>query len=115
MPALVRTEATVARYLETLSGLTADEVDATLATLAAFCARVGETPDSLVAGIFDRAEYRYLRRTEFTAAIVAFSAAGGGEWAEQKARGDVVRAFFHANGHRIAPAKVPWQIWTQMP
>jgi hypothetical protein len=115
VPALVLTDATVARYLETPTGLTAAEVDERLATLAAFCARVGQTPDSLVEGIFDRVAYRYLRRAEFTEAILAFSAAGGGEWAAQKARGDVVRAFFHANGHRIAPAKVPWQIWAQMP
>jgi hypothetical protein len=115
IPPLVRTDASVAAYLATLTGLDSVAVDAVLDTLAAFCARLGETPDSLVEGIFERVEYRYLRRAEFTEAILAFAAAGGGEWAQQKARGDVVRAFFHANGHRIAPARVPWQVWAQMP
>jgi hypothetical protein len=115
IPPLVRTDAAVAAYLATLIGVDPDGVDAALETLAAFCYRLGETPDALVEGIFDRVEYRYLRRVEYTEAILAFSAAGGGEWTQQKARGDVVRAFFHANGHRIAPARVPWQIWAQMP
>jgi hypothetical protein len=111
---LDRTDPYVAAWLATTQGLPDDEVTQRAAVLAAFCTWCGETPAELVERIFDRAEYRYLRRTHYQEQILEFST-GGGSWDEQTARGDVVRAFFLANGHRIAPARVPWQVWAQMP
>jgi hypothetical protein len=87
--------------------------DATV--LAQFCAFVDASPSELIDGIFDREAYAYVRRQEFSAKIVEFQSAGGGDWDAQKSRGDVVRTFFLANGHRIAPARTPWQRWAQMP
>jgi hypothetical protein len=112
---LDRTDPRVAAWLATTQGLPADEVTTHTAVLAAFCTWCGETPAELVERIFDRVEYRYLRRTHYQEQILEFSTAGGGSWEEQTARGDVVRAFFLANGHRIKPARVPWQVWAQLP
>lgn len=83
--------------------------------LAQFCAWCEETPAELVERIFDRAAYRYLRRDHYQRQILEFCLAGGGEWEDQLARGDVIRAFFKANGHTIARPRPPWQIWAQMP
>jgi hypothetical protein len=112
---LDRADPKVAVWFATTQGLPVDEVERRAAVLAGFCAWCAETPTELIELIFDRVEYRYLRRAHYQKQILEFSTAGGGSWAEQTARGDVVRAFFLANGHRIAPARVPWQVWAQMP
>ncbi|MGQ0465679.1 MAG: hypothetical protein ACT4QG_10215 [Sporichthyaceae bacterium] len=83
--------------------------------LAQFCAWCAETPAELIERIFDREAYEYRRRDHYREQILEFCAAGGGTWEEQTARGDVVRGFFHANGHTIARPKPAWMIWAQMP
>ena len=115
VPALDPASPAVRAYRSALTGLRVADVEARLAVLAEFCAQEGETPDELVEAIFDRDAYRYVRRTHYTERILAFSAQWPGPEEEQRARGDVIRAFFLANGHRIPPARVPWQVWAQMP
>jgi hypothetical protein len=114
-PPLDPNDATVQAYAATLAALPAHEVATRMATLAEFCAFAGERPADMIARIFDREAYRYVRRSHYQQRILEFSAGVDGPWEARTAAGDVVRAFFLANGHRIAPARAPWQIWAQMP
>jgi hypothetical protein len=76
---------------------------------------VEEDPEFMASQIFDRAAYCYVRRTYYQQRILDFSAGVSGTWEERTAAGDVIRAFFLANGHRIAPALPQWQVWLRMP
>lgn len=109
---LEQTDPTVAVWL---SGVAAADLDRHRHVLAQFCAWCEESPAELVERIFDRTAYRYLRRDHYRRQIAEFCLAGGGEWEDQLTRGDVIRAFFKANGHTIARPRPPWQIWAQMP
>jgi hypothetical protein len=114
-PPLDPDDPAVQAYATTLTALSSQDVATRFATLAEFCAFVGERPADMIARIVDRAAYRYVRRSHYQQRILEFSAGADGPWEARTAAGDVVRAFFLANGHRIAPARAPWQIWTQMP
>jgi hypothetical protein len=109
---LDETDPTVAAWLDRVAPA---ERAAQSLVLAQFCAWCQESPGELIERIFDREAYRYLRRDHYRQQILEFSIAGGGEWDDQLARGDVIRAFFKANGHTIARPRPPWQIWAQMP
>jgi hypothetical protein len=64
--------------------------------------------------IFDREAYHYVRREHYSQQIVDFSATAEGTWEERTAVGDVIRAFFRANGHTIAPVVPSWHLWLRM-
>lgn len=102
---------TVKNYVARLSPA---ETEERLRRLGDFCAFAGEEPGEMIAGIFDRENYRYVRRAHYTQQILDFSASFEGTWEERTATGDVVRAFFLANGHRIAPAVPQWHLWLRM-
>lgn len=107
-------DASVGAYAATLSGLSAEQAATRLEVLAEFCAFVGETPAQMTAGIFDREAYRYVRRSHYEQRILDFSVTAGSTWAERTAAGDVIRGFFLANGHRIAPAMPVEHLWMRM-
>jgi hypothetical protein len=105
---------TVRSYAATMTTLPADEVAARARTLAEFSAFVAESPAEMIERIFDRGSYRYVRRGYYQQKILDFSAGAEGAWEERTAVGDVIREFFRANGHTIAPAVPQWHLWLRM-
>jgi hypothetical protein len=100
--------ATVQRYAGSLGDLTRPERDARLAILQSFAEFVDRTPDEMVDELFDRETRKYRKRGFYTDRIREFSVQVPGSWAQQTARGNVVRSFFIANGYRIPPERPPW-------
>ena len=99
---------TVQRYLASLGRLTPRERDARLALLQSFAEFVDRNPNEMVEELFDPGTRRYRRRGFYTDRIREFSTQVPGSWAQQTARGNVVRSFFIANGYRIPPERPPW-------
>ena len=81
---------------------------ARLALLQSFAEFVDRNPNEMVEELFDPGTRRYRRRGFYTDRIREFSTQVPGSWAQQTARGNVVRSFFIANGYRIPPERPPW-------
>lgn len=99
---------TVQRYAASLDDLTPPQRDARLAILQSFAEFVDRTQDEMVDELFDRETRKYRKRGFYTDRIREFSAQVPDSWAQQTARGNVVRSFFIANGYRIPPERAPW-------
>jgi len=79
-----------------------------LATLEAFCKFVERTPEQMVAEIFDPVTHKYKKRNFYTGKVKEFQTQVQGTWHQQTARGNVVRAFFIANGRRLPNEEPDW-------
>src|SRR5438105_3637640 len=99
---------TVQRFAESLKDRTPEERDERLGLLQEFATLVDRTPDQMVDELFDKETMKYRKRGFYTERIKEFSAQVPGSWNQQNARGNVIRAFFIANGYRIPPEKPPW-------
>jgi hypothetical protein len=101
---------TVQKYIAELlsKGLTAAQQQERLAILAEFCEFVGQTPDQMVAEIFDVGTGKYRKRTFYSDRVKEFSARIEGTWSARTARGNVIRSFFIANGRRLPNEKPDW-------
>jgi hypothetical protein len=104
------TSPAVRKYIAELAGkgLTATEQQERLATLAEFCNFVGQTPDQMVAEIFDVETQKYKKRNFYSDRVKEFSAQISGTWSARTARGNVIRSFFIANGRRLPNEKPDW-------
>jgi len=99
---------TVRRYAASLADRTPAERGVRLATLQEFSAFVERTPDEMVEEIYDPVAHKYRKRGFYRDRINTFAAQGPGSRAEQRARGNVIRAFFIANGVRVPPEAPEW-------
>jgi hypothetical protein len=99
---------TVQRYAASLDDLARSERHSRLTVLQSFAEFVDRTPDEMVDELFDRETRKYRKRGLYTERIREFSTQVPGSWAQQTARGNVVRSFFIANGYRIPPERPPW-------
>jgi hypothetical protein len=100
----------VQKYIQELQarGVSGSELQQRLTVLAEFCHFVGQTPDEMLAAIFDVQTSKYKKRNFYTARVKEFSAQIAGTWSQQTARGNVIRSFFIANGRRLPHEKPSW-------
>ncbi len=94
--------------LTSCSGWSSAELQERLTVLAEFCQFVEQTPDEMLAAIFDVETRKYKKRNFYTARVKEFSERIVGTWSEQTARGNVIRSFFIANGRRLPNEKSSW-------
>lgn len=100
---------TVRRYADQLDGdLTAAERAERLDTLRQFAEFVERTPDEMVAEIFNTETRKYRKRGFYAAKIKEFSSGLDLPRGRQVAKGNVIRAFFIANGRRVPPEMPEW-------
>lgn len=99
---------TVQRYEKGLEDLPPAERDRRLRILEQFCDVVDRTPDRMVEELFDTVTRKYRRRGFYTEQIRQFSEICPGSSVEGLFRGNVIRAFFIANGYRIPPPRPSW-------
>jgi tellurite resistance protein len=100
---------TVARYAASLDDdLTATERELRLHTLRAFADFVGRTPDQMVGEIFDTETRKYRKRGFYATKIKEFTEQLDLPPSQRVARGNIVRAFFIANGRRVPPETPAW-------
>jgi hypothetical protein len=98
----------VQHYAASLDDLSAEEQARRFDLLRQFTEFVDRTPDAMVDELYNKVTHKYRKRGFYTDKIREFSAQVPGTWAEQNFRGNIVRAFFIANGFRIPPEKPPW-------
>ncbi len=100
----------VQKYIAELAGkgLTEPEQEERLAVVAEFCKFVERSPDEMVAEIFDVQTQKYRKRNFYSDRVKEFSARVPGTWSAQTARGNIIRAFFIANGRRLPNEKPDW-------
>ena len=100
----------VQKYIAELTGKGLDgaEQQKRLATLAEFCEFVGRGPDQMIAEIFDVESQKYKKRNYYSDRVKEFSAQISGNWSVRTARGNIIRSFFIANGHRLPNEKPDW-------
>ncbi|MEV0084480.1 hypothetical protein [Saccharopolyspora sp. NPDC050642] len=102
---------TVRRYTDQLdSDLTEDERADRLDTLRKFAEFVERTPDEMVAEIFNTQTRKYRKRGFYATKIKEFSEQLDVPRGQQVAKGNVIRAFFIANGRRVPPEMPEWLI-----
>lgn len=99
---------TVKRYADSLGDMSAQERDARLQTLAEFSRYVDRSPDEMVAEIFNTETRKYRKRGFYSERIKEFGRQLDGSNNAQLARGNVIRAFFIANGRRVPPEQPDW-------
>lgn len=100
---------TVRRYADQLDDdLGPRERAERLDTLREFAEFVGRTPDEMVAEIFNEQTRKYRKRGFYSERVKEFSSSFDGPRSRQLARGNVIRAFFIANGRRIPPEQPDW-------
>jgi len=100
--------ATLDKYAATLDDLTEAERARRLEILRAFAAFVERVPDQMVEELFDRVTMKYKKRGFYTERIKAFTEQIDGPRSTKVFSGNVIRAFFIANGLRIPPEKPSW-------
>ena len=96
------------KYAETLDDLSEPERLRRLDILRAFATFVERTPDRMVDELFDRVTMKYRKRGYYTERIKAFTEQVEGPRSTKVFSGNVIRAFFIANGLRIPPEKPSW-------
>ncbi|GAA4828072.1 hypothetical protein [Saccharopolyspora rosea] len=100
---------TVRRYARQLDeDLTEQERAERLDTLRQFAEFVERTPDEMVAEIFDVQTRKYRKRGFYAKKIKEFSEGLDLPRGRQVAKGNVIRAFFIANGRRVPPEMPEW-------
>ncbi|HEX6359601.1 hypothetical protein [Actinophytocola sp.] len=100
---------TVRRYAESLDeDLTPAERDERLGILVQFAEFVDRSPDQMVEEIFDTETRKYRKRGFYAKKIKEFSAQLDVPRTRQVACGNVIRAFFIANGRRVPPEMPDW-------
>lgn len=100
---------TVQRYRSSLdSDLTEAERDERIDILRRFSEFAQRSPDEMVEEIFDTETRKYKKRGFYARKIKEFSDSLDVPRTKQVAQGNVVRAFFIANGRRVPPEMPDW-------
>lgn len=99
---------TVKRFLLTLEDLTPEERAGRISVLQAFAEFVGRTPDEMIQEVFDTNTRKYRKRNFYTTKVREFAAIYGDSENAALARGNIIRAFFIANGRRLITDRPAW-------
>lgn len=96
------------KYALTLDDMGDADRQRRLKIMRDFAAFVERTPDQMVEEIFDHVTMKYKKRGFYTEKLRAFTDQLEGPRATKVFSGNVIRAFFIANGLRIPPDTPSW-------
>jgi hypothetical protein len=96
------------KYAATLADMSPEDRDRRLNIMHGFAKFVDRCHDRMVEEIYDRVTMKYKKRGFYTERLNAFADSAGGARATKVFTGNVIRAFFIANGCRIPPDKPSW-------
>lgn len=96
------------KYAATLTDMSETDKQRRVKIMQDFAAFVERSPDQMIEEIYDKVTRKYKKRGFYTDKLKAFSAQVDGPRATQVFTGNVIRAFFIANGLRIPPEQPSW-------